>query len=118
MTDRDSLALEAAKIFLSKLTVDEIGPDNEILVAHLGMSIRSRNALKDAGIRTVAELRAVFDDDRIMRIRNIGVKCVDELKEVISSMDLSGKKSYQLELIAKSAYLFADAMVLESVKDR
>lgn len=52
-------------------------------IAELDLSIRSYNCLKRAGINTVEELQELSDDE-LMNIRNLGRKCVIEVKQKIA----------------------------------
>ena len=49
-------------------------------VDELGLSIRSLNCLKRAGIKTLGELMHLTEDD-LMRMKNFGSKSLDEIKE-------------------------------------
>ncbi len=51
-------------------------------IEELGVSNRALNALKKAGLKTVAEL-AKMSDEQIADIKNLGQKSVDEIKEVL-----------------------------------
>ena len=54
------------------------------------MSVRSFNCLKRAGINTVADLISRSEDE-MMKVRNLGRKSFDEVKEKLQSLgfDLS-----------------------------
>ncbi len=49
-------------------------------IENLGLSVRARNCLKRAGIRTVTALLALTSDD-LLGIRNLGTKTLTEIRE-------------------------------------
>ena len=69
--------------------VDRDEPDNkkvlEIVIEELDMSVRSFNCLKRAGINTVDDLINKSEED-MMKVRNLGKKSFDEVKEKLQSL--------------------------------
>jgi DNA-directed RNA polymerase subunit alpha len=64
----------------------------EMPIEELDLSVRSFNCLKRAGINTVGELTAKSDDD-MMKVRNLGKKSLEEVKEKLASLGLSLRPS-------------------------
>ena len=64
----------------------------EMSIEELELSVRSFNCLKRAGINTVQELTQKSEDD-MMRIRNLGRKSLDEVKNKLTEMGLGFKPS-------------------------
>jgi len=64
----------------------------EMSIEELELSVRSFNCLKRAGINTVQELTQKSEDD-MMRIRNLGRKSLDEVKNKLTEMSLGFKPS-------------------------
>ena len=60
-------------------------------VEELELSVRSSNCLKRAGINTVGELVSKTEDD-LMKVRNLGKKSLQEIKDKLDEIDLSLKK--------------------------
>ncbi len=54
-------------------------------IEKLELSVRSYNCLKRTGITTVEKLRTMSDDE-LMRVRNLGRKCVEEIKQKLAQM--------------------------------
>lgn len=55
---------------------------DSMLIVELGLSVRSLNCLKRAGVRTVGELAAMTEAD-LAAIPNFGVKCQQEIAEAL-----------------------------------
>ena len=62
----------------------------DILIEDLNLSTRTFNALKRANIKTASQM-FFLTDKKLLKIPNIGVKCVDEIHKVKHQL-LSGKK--------------------------
>ena len=58
----------------------------------LDLSVRSNNCLRRAGINTVEELTQKSEED-MMKVRNLGKKCLDEVKKKLSDLGLSLRKT-------------------------
>jgi DNA-directed RNA polymerase subunit alpha len=57
-------------------------------VDELELSVRSSNCLKNANIRTIADL-VQRTEQEMLRTKNFGRKSLNEIKEVINSMGLN-----------------------------
>lgn len=64
----------------------------EMPIEELGLSVRSYNCLKRAGIDTVGELTRKTEDD-MMKVRNLGKKSLQEVKEKLAQLGLSLRKA-------------------------
>ena len=64
----------------------------EMPIEELDLSVRSFNCLKRAGINTVGELTAKTDED-MMKVRNLGKKSLEEVKEKLASLSLALRPS-------------------------
>ena len=60
----------------------------EMTIEELDLSVRSYNCLKRAGINTVQELTNKTEAD-MMKVRNLGRKSLDEVKEKLANLGLS-----------------------------
>ena len=61
-------------------------------IEELELSVRSSNCLKRAGINTVEELVDKTEDD-LMKVRNLGKKSLQEIKDKLDELDLSLKEN-------------------------
>src|SRR5690606_1417683 len=64
----------------------------EMTIEELDLSVRSYNCLKRAGINTVEELTRRTEED-MMKVRNLGKKSLQEVKEKLSALGLSMRQS-------------------------
>ncbi len=64
----------------------------EMTIEELDMSVRSYNCLKRAGINTVEELTRKTEED-MMKVRNLGKKSLQEVKEKLAALGLSLRES-------------------------
>lgn len=64
----------------------------EMTIEELELSVRSFNCLKRAGINTVEELTHKTEDD-MMKVRNLGKKSLDEVKNKLEELGLGLKPS-------------------------
>ena len=64
----------------------------EMTIEELDLSVRSYNCLKRAGINTVAELTRKTEED-MMKVRNLGKKSLQEVKEKLAALNLSLRES-------------------------
>ncbi len=60
----------------------------EMTIEELDLSVRSYNCLKRAGINTVQELADKSEAD-MMRVRNLGRKSLEEVKNKLADLGLS-----------------------------
>jgi len=61
-------------------------------IEELELSVRSSNCLKRAGINTVEELVDKTEDD-LMKVRNLGKKSLQEIKDKLDELDLDLKEN-------------------------
>jgi len=64
----------------------------EMTIEELDLSVRSYNCLKRAGINTVEELIRRTEED-MMKVRNLGKKSLQEVKEKLAALNLSLRSS-------------------------
>ena len=64
----------------------------EMTIEELELSVRSFNCLKRASINTVEELTERTEED-MMKVRNLGKKSLDEVKNKLQELGLSLKPS-------------------------
>lgn len=64
----------------------------EMTIEELELSVRSFNCLKRAAINTVEELTHKTEDD-MMKVRNLGKKSLDEIKNKLEELGLGLKPS-------------------------
>jgi len=64
----------------------------EMTIEELDLSVRSYNCLKRAGINTVEELTRKTEED-MMKVRNLGKKSLQEVKEKLAALGLSLRES-------------------------
>lgn len=63
----------------------------EMTIEELDLSVRSYNCLKRAGINTVEELTDKTEDD-MMKVRNLGKKSLEEVKQKLEELSLTLKE--------------------------
>jgi DNA-directed RNA polymerase subunit alpha len=61
-------------------------------IEELELSVRSSNCLKRAGINTVEELVDKTEDD-LMKVRNLGKKSLQEIKDKLDELELDLKEN-------------------------
>ena len=59
----------------------------DITIEELDLSIRTFNCLKRYGIKTVRDLASMTEDD-LMKVRNLGRKCVEEVLRKLSNIGI------------------------------
>jgi DNA-directed RNA polymerase subunit alpha len=64
----------------------------EMTIEELDLSVRSYNCLKRAGINTVEELTKKTEED-MMKVRNLGRKSLEEVKQKLASLGLALRES-------------------------
>lgn len=64
----------------------------EMTIEELDLSVRSYNCLKRAGINTVEELTRRTEED-MMKVRNLGKKSLQEVREKLAALSLSLRES-------------------------
>lgn len=65
-------------------------------VENLGLSVRSLNCLKRAGVRTVGDLQQYTEED-VMKLKNFGQKSLDEIKDKLVEFGLGLRPSHPQE---------------------
>jgi len=65
---------------------------NDMPVENLGLSVRSLNCLKRAGVRTVGDLIQYTEED-VMKLKNFGSKSLDEIKDRLAEYGLGLRPS-------------------------
>ncbi|MBM3463940.1 MAG: DNA-directed RNA polymerase subunit alpha [Armatimonadetes bacterium] len=65
-------------------------------VENLGLSVRSLNCLKRAGVRTVGDLQQYTEED-VMKLKNFGQKSLDEIKDKLVEFGLGLRTSLPTE---------------------
>ncbi len=82
---------EGMEIMVEK---EERGADRllEMTIEELDLSVRSYNCLKRAGINTVEELTRRTEED-MMKVRNLGKKSLQEVKEKLAALGLCLRQS-------------------------
>ncbi len=71
---------------------DEVDKTLEMPIEELDLSVRSFNCLKRAGINTVGQLIEKTDEEMI-KVRNLGKKSLEEVKQKLANLGLSLKPS-------------------------
>ena len=64
----------------------------EMAIEELDLSVRSYNCLKRAGIDSVEELTRKTEED-MMKVRNLGKKSLQEVKEKLAALGLALRES-------------------------
>jgi DNA-directed RNA polymerase subunit alpha len=67
---------------------DQIAKALDLTIEELELSVRSFNCLKRASINTVEELTQRTEED-MMKVRNLGKKSLDEVKQKLAELGLS-----------------------------
>jgi len=75
--------------------------DDEIRIEDLGLSIRTVNSLKRAGINTVGDLLRPREED-MMGVRNLGRKSLEEVLEKIKELEIEVKTEEDLVYTEKN----------------
>ncbi|MDD2215284.1 MAG: DNA-directed RNA polymerase subunit alpha [Eubacteriales bacterium] len=84
-------SMDAVEIMVEK-EEDQKEKALEMTIEELELSVRSFNCLKRASINTVEELTHRTEED-MMKVRNLGKKSLDEIKNKLDELDLSLKPS-------------------------
>lgn len=72
---------------------------NQIPIAELNLSVRTSNALRRGGIQTIGELLDAYSQERLNRVRNLGSKGIEEIKQMIA--DLPSLAEYLKEIASQ-----------------
>jgi len=96
LTDHLALFTSVQRPVREETPVSPVAADRERLLAmpieELELSVRSYNCLKRAGINTVGELVEKTDEE-MGKVRNLGKKSLDEVREKLASLGLSFRPS-------------------------
>ena len=76
-------------------------------IDELNFSVRAANALRRAGIFTIGEVLEAIADGRLLRIRNLGKKSLNEIKTRLLSfsfdqLDSTDKQEFYHQLASKN----------------
>ena len=71
---------------------DQKAKSLEMTIEELELSVRSSNCLKRANINTVEELTEKTEDE-MLKVRNLGKKSLDEVKNKLEELGLSLKET-------------------------
>jgi DNA-directed RNA polymerase subunit alpha len=80
------------------------GLDPELLASsidQLELSVRARNCLLNAGIKTILDLVNLYEAD-ILKIKNFGKKTLDEVRDAMKSLNLSFEMNIKEEELQKA----------------
>ena len=91
------------------------GMTDSTSIEELNLSVRACNNLKRAGILTLGRLRCMTEDE-LLEIRNLGRKCVDEILDKISHLEISPEPAPQAA--PDYAQMLADLVGLSNVKEQ
>ncbi len=64
----------------------------DMTIEELDLSVRSYNCIKRAGLNTVEELTRKTEED-MMKVRNLGRKSLEEVKQKLANLGLSLRPS-------------------------
>lgn len=81
---------------MSQQPEDETAKVLDMTIEDLDLSVRSFNCLKRAGINVVADL-VVKTEEEMMKVRNLGRKSLDEVRNKLNDLGLSFKPSVEAE---------------------
>jgi DNA-directed RNA polymerase alpha subunit len=76
----------------SRMAVASFCSQLDMTIDELDLSVRSYNCLKRAGINSVQEL-AQLDEADLMRVRNLGKKSMDEVRQKLAGLGLKLKNN-------------------------
>lgn len=93
----DEMAAEAAEGAEGLVNSSELDSILATKVEDMDLTVRSFNCLMRADIKTVGDLVNKTEDE-IMKVRNLGRKSLDEVKDKLQSMGLSLKESVASEV--------------------
>lgn len=118
-TDEAAMEDESEEMILDEDVCDEKpGKENDTAftpIEDMDLSVRSYNCLKRAGVNSVEKLRAMTDED-LMHVRNLGKKCVDEIKQKLAEMN---ELTINVPLkVASYMDMLNDLIGLEDVKEQ
>lgn len=95
---------------------DDEGNEGSATIDDMELSIRSYNCLKRAGINSIEELRRLKDED-FMRIRNLGRKSMEEIKQKLAEF-LRGSEAAPKTAAPDYSAMLEELIGLKNVKEQ
>ena len=92
--DKDMSPIETSQVSETENQENESSQKLDMTIEDLDLSVRSFNCLKRAGINTVRDLVAMTEEE-LIKVRNLGRKSLEEVKQKLSDSDLSLKPSIE-----------------------
>jgi DNA-directed RNA polymerase subunit alpha len=92
---------EEEEVELSKEEV-ELYSKLRLPISELELSVRSSNCLREAGIKTIAEL-VIKTEEQLLSFKNFGKKSLSEIKELLIGMGLTLGMKVDLEKLQRSS---------------
>lgn len=92
---------EEEEIELSKEEI-ELYEKLRLPISELELSVRSANCLREANIKTIAEL-VVKNEEQLLNFKNFGKKSLNEIKELLIAMGLTLGTKVDLEKLTRSS---------------
>ena len=92
--------------------ISELGTikDTTIRIGQLKLSKRSFNALRNAGIQTVAEVTRFLESGEIRNIRGLGSKCILEIQDKLTKVEISESREVNVNPDANPMSMNLDAI--------
>jgi len=84
------VVIEEEEVVVQEVSVEDARTEKagEILIEELNLPTRTINALKKHSINTLKDL-AVMDEDRLLSVRNLGEKSIQEIKKLLKKEGLT-----------------------------
>lgn len=102
----------------SELTDSVSDNDAGTSIVELELSIRSYNCLMRAGITTIEKLQTLQDED-FYKIRNLGRKCLEEIKEKLGKYKKNSNRARRIEKTGPNYLSMLDELIgLNEVKQQ
>ncbi|MBN3534971.1 DNA-directed RNA polymerase subunit alpha [Mycoplasma procyoni] len=80
VSNTDPLSFNAVDYFEEEIVREEQPKERQIDLSELELSVRSANALRRAGFKTVADIEKI-DEEELFNVKNLGKKSVQEIIE-------------------------------------
>ncbi|WGI36562.1 DNA-directed RNA polymerase subunit alpha [Mesomycoplasma lagogenitalium] len=87
----DNLDLNEKDFFEEEKVKEEVPKDKSIDINELSLTVRSLNALRRAGFKTVSDLEKI-DEEELQNVKNLGKKSVQEIIEKLKERGIVLKK--------------------------
>ncbi|MGZ9428935.1 DNA-directed RNA polymerase subunit alpha [Mycoplasma sp. 1012] len=91
VSNTENLEINEKDYFEEEKVKEETPKDKSIDINDLSLTVRSLNALRRAGFRTVADLEKI-DEEELNNVKNLGKKSVQEIIEKLAERGISLKK--------------------------